>query len=49
MKHMSYIMQDDNLQPYLTVLESMEIASRFRNYSLQLNVYHHILVRIIIL
>lgn len=40
-------MQDDHLQPYLTVLESMEIASKLRNCTLKLNVYHQILVRII--
>lgn len=47
MKKLSYIMQDDHLQPYLTVLESMEIASKLRNCTLKLNVYHQILVRII--
>jgi len=38
-------MQEDNLQPHLTVLESMEIASKLRNCTIQLDVYHKILVR----
>jgi len=45
MKQLSYIMQEDNLQPHLTVLESMEIASKLRNCTIQLDVYHKILVR----
>lgn len=45
MKQLSYIMQEDNLQPHLTVLESMEIASKLRNCTVQLDVYHKILVR----
>lgn len=47
MKTLSYIMQDDNLQPYLTVSESMEIASKLRNRTLKLDICHQILVRVI--
>lgn len=45
MKQLSYIMQDDHLQPYLTVMESMEIASKFKSSTIKLNIYHQILVR----
>lgn len=48
MKQLSYIMQEDHLQPYLTVLESMEMASKLRNCTLKLDVCHQILVSIII-
>ncbi|XP_060838729.1 ATP-binding cassette subfamily G member 4-like isoform X1 [Rhopalosiphum padi] len=44
-KQLSYIMQEDNLQPHLTVLESMEIASKLRNCTIQLDVYHKILIK----
>lgn len=47
MKQLSYIMQDDHLQPLLTVIESMEIASKLKNCTLKLNVYHQVLVSII--
>lgn len=39
-------MQEDHLQPHLTVLESMEMASKLRNCSIKLSIYQHILVRI---
>ncbi|XP_025421645.1 ATP-binding cassette sub-family G member 4-like isoform X3 [Sipha flava] len=45
MKQLSYIMQDDHLQPNLTVAESMEIASKFKNCTLNLNIYHKILIQ----
>lgn len=38
-------MQEDLLQPHLTVLESMEIASKLRNCTLKLDIYNQILVR----
>lgn len=45
LKKLSYIMQEDLLQPHLTVLESMEIASKLRNCTIKLDIYNQILVR----
>lgn len=39
-------MQDDRLQPYLTVSESMVIASKLKNNIMELDIYHKILVKI---
>lgn len=38
-------MQDDHLQSYLTVLESMEIATKLNNGILKLDINHRNLVR----
>ncbi|VVC39406.1 Hypothetical protein CINCED_3A013694 [Cinara cedri] len=45
LKQLSYIMQEDLLQPHLTVLELMEIASKLRSCTIKLEVYHQILIK----
>ncbi|XP_050422034.1 ATP-binding cassette sub-family G member 4-like [Adelges cooleyi] len=45
LKRSSYIMQDDHLQPYLTILESMEIASKLRYCVMKLDVYQQVIIK----